>query len=69
MDNEPSLKNSCKGPQIYLHSLLGFSIPETSKLIGYIKHQKLIVLIYSVSTHNFFHMRVAHKTMLFASQT
>jgi hypothetical protein len=37
-------------------------MPQTLKLIGYIKHHKVIVLIDSGSTHNFIHRRVAQDT-------
>jgi hypothetical protein len=40
-------------PVISLNSLTGFSAPQTLKLIGYIKHQKVIILVDSGSTHNF----------------
>ena len=40
---------------ISLNSLTGFSAPKTLKLIGYIKHQKVIILVDSGSTHNFIH--------------
>jgi hypothetical protein len=46
-------------PLITLHALTGFSTPQNIKLIGYIKHSKVIILIDSVSTHNFIHRRIA----------
>jgi hypothetical protein len=42
-------------PLISLHALVGFSTPQTLKLIGYIKHMKVIILVDSGSTHNFIH--------------
>jgi hypothetical protein len=47
---------------ISLNSLTGFSAPQTLKLIGYIKHRKVIILVDSGSTHNFIHHRVAQET-------
>ena len=46
-------------PLISLHALIGFSAPQTLKLIGYIKHRKVIILVDSGSTHNFIHCRIA----------
>jgi hypothetical protein len=42
-------------PLISLNALTGFSAPQTLKLIGYIKHRKVIILVDSGSTHNFIH--------------
>jgi hypothetical protein len=42
-------------PIISLNALTDFSTPQTLKLIGYIKNQKVIILIGSRSTHNFIH--------------
>jgi hypothetical protein len=49
-------------PVISLNALTGFSAPQTLKLIGYIKHQKVIILVDSGSTHNFIHRRIAQET-------
>jgi len=49
-------------PVISLNSLTGFSAPQTLKLIGYIKHRKVIILVYSGSTHNFIHRCIAQET-------
>jgi hypothetical protein len=49
-------------PVISLNALTGFSTPQTLKLIGYIKHQKVIILVDSGSTHNFIHRRIAQET-------
>jgi hypothetical protein len=49
-------------PVISLNALTGFSAPQTLKLIGYIKHQKVIILVDSGSTHNFIHHRIAQET-------
>jgi hypothetical protein len=44
---------------ISLNALTGFSAPQTLKLIGYIKHKKVIILVDSETTHNFIHHRIA----------
>jgi hypothetical protein len=49
-------------PVISLNSLTGFSTPQTLKLIGYIKHQKVIILVDSGSTQNFIHRCIAQET-------
>jgi hypothetical protein len=38
-----------------MNALNGFYSPQTLKLIGYIKNQKVIILIDSGRTHNFIH--------------
>jgi hypothetical protein len=58
MEKESPLKYPHEETHISLHALSGFSTPQTLKLIGYIKHHKIIVLIDSGSTHNFIHKRV-----------
>jgi hypothetical protein len=62
MEEETTLQAPCKEPQISLHALSGFLAPQTLKLIGYIKHHKVIVLIDSGNTHNFIHRRVVEET-------
>jgi hypothetical protein len=49
-------------PVISLNALTGFSTPQTLKLIGYIKHQKVIILVDSGNTHNFIHRCIAQET-------
>jgi hypothetical protein len=49
-------------PVISLNALTGFSAPQTLELIGYIKHQKVIIPVDSGSTHNFIHRRIAQET-------
>jgi hypothetical protein len=49
-------------PVISLNALTSFSTPQTLKLIGYIKHQKVIILVDRGSTHNFIHRRIAQET-------
>jgi hypothetical protein len=47
---------------ISLNALTSFSAPQTLKLIGYIKHLKVIIMVDSGSTHNFIHRRIAQET-------
>jgi hypothetical protein len=47
---------------ISFNALTGFSTPQIVKLIGYIKHWKVIILVDSGSTHNFIHRRIAQET-------
>jgi hypothetical protein len=49
-------------PVISLNALNYFSAPQTLKLIGYIKHRKVIILVDSGSTHNFIHHHIAQET-------
>jgi hypothetical protein len=49
-------------PVISLNDLTSFSAPQTLKLISYIKHRKVIILVDSGSTHNFIHRRIAQET-------
>jgi hypothetical protein len=49
-------------PIISLNALIGFSAPQTLKLISYLKHRKVIILVDSGSTHNFIHRRIAQET-------
>jgi hypothetical protein len=67
---EPSLPDATQEPTdppevdplISLHALTGFSSPQTLKIIGYIKHHKVIILVDSGNTHNFIHHRIAQET-------
>jgi hypothetical protein len=49
-------------PVIFLNALTGFSTPQTLKLIGYIKHRKVIIVVDSGSTHNFIHRHISQET-------
>jgi hypothetical protein len=49
-------------PVISLIALAGFFAPQTLKLIGYIKHRKVIILVDSGSTHNLIHRCIAQET-------
>jgi hypothetical protein len=46
-------------PVISLNALPVLFAPQTLKLIGYIKHRKVIILVDSGSTHNFIHRHIA----------
>jgi hypothetical protein len=46
-------------PTISSHALAGIITPQTVKIEGYIQKKKVIVLIYSGSTHNFIHCKLA----------
>jgi hypothetical protein len=46
-------------PIISLNALTGFFAPQTLKIIGYIEHRKVMILVDSGSTHNFIHHRIA----------
>jgi hypothetical protein len=67
---EPSLHDATQepvdprevDPLISLHVLTGFSVPQTLKLIGYINHWKVIILVDSGSTHNFIHRHISQET-------
>jgi hypothetical protein len=48
-------------PLISLNALTGFSAPQTLKLIGYIKHRKVIILVDSGNTHNFIHRCISQE--------
>jgi hypothetical protein len=61
-DITPPLDHPEVEPVISLNALTGFSAPQTLKLIGYIKHRKVIILVDSGSTHNFIHHRIAQET-------
>jgi hypothetical protein len=47
---------------ISLNALTGFFAPQTLKIIGYIKHMQVIILVDSGSTHNFIHHRISQET-------
>ena len=51
-------------PVISLNSLTRFFSPQTLKLIGYINHRKVIILVDCGSTHNFIHRRIAQETIV-----
>jgi hypothetical protein len=47
---------------ISLNALTDFSAPQALKLIGYIKHRKVIILVDSGSTYNLIHCCIAQET-------
>jgi hypothetical protein len=47
---------------ISLNSLTSFFAPQILKLIAYIEHHNVIILVDSGSTHNFIHCRIAQET-------
>jgi hypothetical protein len=49
-------------PVISLNVVTGFSAPQTLKIIGYIKHHTVIILVDSGNTHNFIHRRISKET-------
>jgi hypothetical protein len=49
-------------PIISLNSLTDFFAPQTLKLIGCIKHMKVIIVVYNGSTHNFIHHHISQET-------
>jgi hypothetical protein len=49
-------------PVISLNALTSLSTPQTLKLIGYIKHRKVIILVDSGSTYNIIHRCIAQET-------
>jgi hypothetical protein len=49
-------------PVISLNYLTDFCAPQTLKIIGYIKHRKVIILVDGGSTHNFIHHRISQET-------
>jgi hypothetical protein len=58
----PPLDPHAVEPVISLNVLTSFSAPQTLKIIGYIKHRKVIILVDSGSTHNFIHRRITQET-------
>jgi hypothetical protein len=47
---------------ISLNALTGFSAPQTLKIIGYIKHRKVIILFDSGRNPNFIHLHITQET-------
>jgi hypothetical protein len=61
-DITPPLDPPKVEPIISLNSLTHFFAPQTLKLIGYIKHRKVIIIFDSGSTDNFIHRRISQET-------
>jgi len=53
---------------IYSNALVGITTPQTLKIKGYIKENKLIVFIDSGSTHNFIHCKITKDLNFFLYQ-
>ena len=52
-------------PEKSCSALVGITTPQTLNIEGYIKKKKVIVLIYSGSTHNFIHCKIAKELNCF----
>ena len=52
-------------PTISCNALVGITTPQTLNIEGYIKKQKVILLIDSGSTHNFIHFKIAKELNFF----
>ena len=52
-------------PIISCHALSGFTAPQTLKVVGFLKKQKVTVLIDSGSTHNFINKKIGSPSKLF----
>jgi hypothetical protein len=46
-------------PEIYLNAITGSSSPKTMRIVGFIKLNRVIILIESGSTHNFVDTKLA----------
>jgi len=62
IDITPPLDPPEVEPIISLNALTVFSSPQTIKLICYIRHKKVIILIDSGNTHNFIHRHISQET-------
>ena len=58
-DRDSSEESYDSQPIISCHALSGFSTPQTLKVVGFLKKQKVTVLIDSSSTHNFINKKLA----------
>ena len=66
---EPTLEEEEMSPTISCNALVGITTPQTLKIEGHIKKKKVIVLIDSGSTHNFFHCKIAKELKFFLCPT
>ena len=62
---EQSLDKKEMNPTISCNALAGITTPQTINIEGQIKKKKVLVLIYSGSTHNFIHCKVAKELNYF----
>ncbi len=58
-DRESNEESHDSQPIISYHAISSFSAPQTLKVVGFLKKQKVIVLIDSGSTHNFINKKLA----------
>jgi hypothetical protein len=58
-ESEPNEESNDSQPLISCHALADFSAPQTLKVVGFLKKQKVTLLIDSSSTHNFINKRLA----------
>ena len=65
LEEDNQKDNVSDKPVISLHALVRISSPETLKIRGFLKHRPVVVLIYSGSTHNFIHQKVAEAVHCF----
>eukprot|EP00253_Pinus_taeda_P004764 PITA_04764 len=62
---EQTLDKEVMNQTISCNTLAGITTPQTIKIEGHIKKKKVIVLIYSGSTHNFIHYKIAKELNCF----
>ena len=58
-DRESSEESHDSQPIISCHAFSSFTTPQTLKVVGFLKKQKVTVLIDSGSTHNFINKKLA----------
>ena len=66
-DTELGEESHDSQPIISCHALSGFTTPQTLKVVGFLKKQKVIVLIDSGSTHNFINKILATLLIFYIS--
>ena len=64
-DKELGEESHDSQPIISFHALSGFTAPQTLKVVGFLKKQKVTVLIDSGSTHNFINKKLATRLNCF----
>lgn len=62
---EQNLEKEAMNSTIYCNAFSGIATPQTIKIEGHIKKKNVIVLIYSGSTHNFIHCKIAKELNCF----
>jgi len=58
-EKDVEILNNNERCEIFVQALAGFAAPQTLNIAGYIKKQRVIVLIDSRTTHNFIDKRLA----------